>query len=133
MSLQLSGSQLGSPGVSIWLISRPSHSNGARAEEIDISRDFSSEAESETVLPSATEPRRLIAPAWNRIASFSEVFPLPRWPNRATLRILSASVLAMRRLLPPGRKHDNPRGARPLLLLGLERGLEPQDGLRVEL
>src|SRR5205823_11364768 len=74
---------------------RSSQEKEARLEEIDISRDFSSGAESETVVPSATEPRRLIAPAWNRIASFNEVFPLPRWPTRATLRILSASVLGI--------------------------------------
>ena len=41
----------------------PKASNEARLEEIDISRVFSSGAASETVVPSATEPRRLIAPA----------------------------------------------------------------------
>src|ERR687886_1589409 len=94
------------------LIFRPSHSNEERADEIDISRDFSSGAESETVVPSATEPRRLIAPAWNRIASFNEVFPLPRWPTRATFRILSASVLGMRAVSSlGGGGHQNPLGA----------------------
>ena len=64
-----SARKLGSPGVSIRLILRPPHSNDDSADEIDISRDFSSGAESETVVPSATEPRRLTAPASNRSAS----------------------------------------------------------------
>ena len=83
-----SATKLGSPGVSMRLILRSCHVNDARLEAIDISRAFSSGAESETVVPSATEPSRLIAPASNRSASFSDVFPLPRWPTRATLRIL---------------------------------------------
>ena len=89
-----SAMNLGSPGVSIRLILRSSHRNEARLEAIDIWRAFSSAAESETVVPSATEPRRLIAPASNRSASFSDVFPLPRWPTKATLRILSARIRA---------------------------------------
>src|ERR687886_1182053 len=100
------------------LIFRPSHSNDESADEIDISRDFSSGAESETVVPSATEPRRLIAPAWNRIASFNEVFPLPRWPTRATLRILSASVLGIAVSSP--RSEEGTINPRALLVLGLE-------------
>ncbi len=87
-----SATKLGSPGVSIRLILRPSHSNEARLEAIDICRDFSSSAESETVVPSATEPSRVIAPAWKSSASLSDVFPLPRWPTNATLRILSAGM-----------------------------------------
>ena len=76
---------------------RSSQRNDERLAEIDISRAFSSEAESETVVPSATEPSRLIAPASNKRASFTDVFPLPRWPTKATLRILfgdSCAILA---------------------------------------
>ena len=62
---------------------------------MDISRAFSSGAESDTVVPSATEPRRLTAPASNSRASFSEVLPLPRWPTKATLRILFAPSCGM--------------------------------------
>src|ERR687893_1829831 len=94
-----SATKLGSPGVSIRLILRSSQRNDERLAEIDISRAFSSEAESETVVPSATEPRRLIAPAVNRSASFTEVFPLPRWPTKATLRILFGDSCAIS-LLP---------------------------------
>src|SRR5215207_4902971 len=82
-----SATKLGSPGVSIRLILRSSQRNEEKLAEIDISRAFSSGAESDTVVPSATEPSRLIAPAVNRSASLTEVFPLPRWPTKATLRI----------------------------------------------
>ena len=80
----------GSPGVSIRLTLTPCQSKEASDAEIDIPRDFSSSSESETVVPSATEPRRVVAPASNSRASCSDVFPLPRWPTNATLRILSA-------------------------------------------
>src|SRR5215208_6174339 len=125
----------GSPGVSIRLTLRPSHSNDARLDAIDIWRDCSSGAESELDVPSATEPRRLTAPASYRSASFSEVFPLPRWPTNATLRILSAG---MPLLSSKGRRSQGTRrGAevldRLLADVGLERRLEPQDGLGVKL
>src|SRR5919106_6317228 len=100
-----SATKLGSPGVSIRLILRSSQRNDDRPAEIDIARDFSSVAESETVVPSATEPRRLIAPAWNRSASFTDVFPLPRWPTKATLRILfgdSCAICLSSRSIPSG-------------------------------
>ena len=90
-----SAMKLGSPGVSIRLILRSSQRNEERLAEIDISRAFSSVAESETVVPSATEPSRLIAPASNRSASFTDVFPLPRWPTNATLRILFGDSCAI--------------------------------------
>jgi hypothetical protein len=80
----------GSPGVSIRLTFVPCQSNEASDAEIDIPRDFSSSSESETVVPSATEPSLVVAPASNSRASCSDVFPLPRWPTNATLRILSA-------------------------------------------
>src|SRR5215210_7775609 len=83
-----SATKLGSPGVSIKLILRSSQPNDDRLAEIDISRACSSAAESDTVVPSATETSRLIAPAVNRSASFTDVFPLPRWPTKATLRTL---------------------------------------------
>ena len=56
------GHEAGSPGVSIRLILRSSQSNEASAAQIDISRSCSSVSESETVVPSATVPSRLIAP-----------------------------------------------------------------------
>src|SRR3954454_1618466 len=80
----------GSPGVSIRLTLTSRHSNEASDAEIDMPRDFSSSSESETVVPSATEPSLVVAPASKRSASCSDVFPLPRWPTNATLRILSA-------------------------------------------
>src|SRR5215213_1106731 len=91
-----SAMKLGSPGVSIRLILRSSQRNEERLAEIDISRAFSSIAESDTVVPSATEPSRLTAPASNRSASFTDVFPLPRWPTNATLRILFGDSCATR-------------------------------------
>src|SRR3954454_19856731 len=81
----------GSPGVSIRLTLTPCHSNEASDAETDIPRDFSSSSASETVVPSATEPSRVVTPASKRRASCSDVFPLPRWPTKATLRILSAA------------------------------------------
>src|SRR5918996_2384005 len=93
-----SATKLGSPGVSIRLILRSSQRKEERPAEIDISRAFSSDAASETVVPSATEPSRLIAPAVNRSASFTDVFPLPRWPTKATLRILLGDSCAIRLL-----------------------------------
>ena len=42
--------------------------------------------------PASTVPSRLIAPAWKSIASTSDVFPVPRWPVTATLRIFPGSV-----------------------------------------
>ena len=83
--------KLGSPGVSIRLTLTSRHSNEASDAEMDMPRDFSSSSASETVVPSATEPSRVVAPASNSRASCSDVFPLPRWPTRATLRILSAA------------------------------------------
>ncbi len=90
-----SATKLGSPGVSTRLILRSSQRNDERLAEIDISRVFSSGAESDTVVPSATEPSRLMAPASNKSASFTDVFPLPRWPTNATLRILFGDSCAI--------------------------------------
>ncbi len=82
----------GSPGVSIRLTFVPFHSNEARLALIDMPRAFSSSSESDTVVPSSTEPNRFVAPASKSSASIKEVFPLPRCPTRATLRILSAAA-----------------------------------------
>ena len=90
----------GSPGVSMRLTLTSRHSNEASDAEMDMPRDFSSSSASETVVPSATEPSRFVAPASNIKASCSDVFPLPRWPTRATLRILSAAY-GMPALLSP--------------------------------
>src|SRR4051794_38789319 len=98
----------GSPGVSIRLTLRSSHWNDARLDAIDIWRAFSSGAESDTVVPSATEPRRLTAPASYRSASFNEVFPLPRWPTNATLRILSAGMAFSSPQKGPSRQTTSP-------------------------
>src|SRR3954470_6968362 len=81
-----------SPGVSIRLILRPCHSRWQSDEASDIWRRCSSSSESEVVVPPSTVPRRLIAPAWKSIASTSDVFPVPRCPVTATLRILPGSV-----------------------------------------
>ena len=43
-------------------------------------------------MPRSTVPSRLTAPAWKSIASTSDVFPVPRWPMTATLRIFPGSV-----------------------------------------
>jgi hypothetical protein len=82
----------GSPGVSIRLTFTSRHSNEASDAAIDIPRLFSSSSASDTVVPSATEPSRVVAPAMCSRASCSDVFPLPRWPTKATLRILSAAT-----------------------------------------
>ena len=87
-----SAMKLESPGVSIRLTLRSSHSNEDSAAVIDICRAFSSGSASETVVPSITEPIRLIVPASNSSASCSEVLPLPRWPTSATLRMRSAGL-----------------------------------------
>src|SRR5688572_18995248 len=121
-----SAMKLGSPGVSTRLILRSSQRNEERLAEIDISRAFSSDAESETVVPSATEPSRLMAPASNRSASFTDVLPLPRWPTNATLRILFGDSCAIR--LPSPSRCE---GVRLLRESGFERVVD--GGGRVDL
>src|SRR5215217_3726294 len=123
----------GSPGVSMRLTLVSRHSNDASEAEIDIPRAFSSSSESETVVPSATEPSRVVAPAACSNASCSDVFPLPRWPTRATLRILSAACMTdLTSLSSRGR-------AEPSVLVSvaqvvaLEAALQAQDGLGVQL
>src|SRR5215216_129067 len=119
----------GSPGVSIRLIFTSRQSKEASDAEMDMLRDFSSSSESETVVPSATEPSLVVAPASNNKASCNDVFPLPRWPTRATLRILSAAC-GMPSPLPRtegGRLPSVPQ------VVSLQPGLQAQHGLRVEL
>src|ERR1700760_2051855 len=123
--------KLGSPGVSIRLTFTSRHSNEASDAEMDMPRDFSSSSASETVVPSATEPSRVVAPASNSRASCSDVFPLPRWPTRATLRILSAACgMPGAPLSPKARLCRLPSVAQ---VVSLQAGLEPQDGLCVQL
>src|SRR5829696_7224806 len=119
----------GSPGVSIRLTFTSRQLKDASAAEIDIPRAFSSSSESDTVVPSATVPSRVVAPASNSRASCSDVFPLPRWPTKATLRILSAAC-GMPSPLPRtegGRLPSVPQ------VVSLQPGLQAQHGLRVEL
>src|SRR3954451_24462910 len=124
----------GSPGVSISLTLRPSHWNDARLDAIDIWRAFSSGAESDTVVPSATEPRRLTAPASNRSASFRDVFPLPRWPTNATLRILSAGMAFSYTRQAERTMYTSDRAERYLVeQVGLKSRLQAQHRFRVEL
>src|SRR4051794_38925997 len=119
----------GSPGVSIrfTLVSR--QSKDASAAEIDIPRAFSSSSESDTVVPSATVPSRVVAPASNNKASCNDVFPLPRWPTRATLRILSAAC-GMPSPLP---RTEGRRLPSVPQVVSLQPGLQAQHGLRVQL
>ncbi len=95
-----------SPGVSIRLIFRSCHSLCASEPESDIWRRCSSSSQSETVEPASIVPSRFVAPAWNSIASTREVFPVPRCPTTATLRIFPGSW-AMR---PPGLSFDRSGG-----------------------
>src|SRR5215216_2440490 len=119
----------GSPGVSRRLTFVSRHSKEASDAEMDMLRDFSSSSESETVVPSATEPSLVVAPASNNKASCNDVFPLPRWPTRATLRILSAAC-GMPSPLPRAEGRRLPSVAQ---VVALEPGLEAQHGLGVEL
>src|SRR5215208_6289729 len=104
----------GSPGVSMRLILRPCHSRLASAACSDIRRRCSSGSQSVVVPAASIVPSRLTAPAWNSIASTSEVLPTPRCPTTATLRSLPGSTATE-------------------LMLTREAGLQAQDRLRVQL
>src|SRR3954454_20301768 len=126
-----SAMKLGSPGVSIRLTFTSRHSNEASDAEMDMPRDFSSSSASETVVPSATEPSRVVAPASNSRASCNDVFPLPRWPTSATLRILSAACgIAWRSSLYEAREARLPLVPE---IVSLQPGLEAQNRLGVQL
>ena len=84
-----------SPGVSRRLIFRPCQSAWQIEAERVICRLCSSSSQSETVVPDSTVPRRLTPPDWKSIASTNDVFPVPRWPTTATLRIFPGSVTAI--------------------------------------
>src|SRR5918995_1604368 len=115
----VSATKLGSPGVSMRLILRPSCSKEAMPAPIDIWRACSSGSWSSSVLPSSTLPSRLTIPASNRIASARLVFPLPLWPTRATLRIRSGGFMPTVAIYAFG--------------LALEAGAQAQHGLGVQL
>src|SRR3954470_14511640 len=137
-ALRASAMKLGSPGVSTRLTFTSRHSKEASDAEIDILRDFSSSSASETVVPSATEPSLDVAPASNSKASCSDVFPLPRWPTRATLRILSAARGMPGNPLSSDSEEMNATARRVGVasipqVVALEARLQPQHGLRVQL
>src|SRR4051794_12856147 len=127
-----SAMKLGSPGVSIRLTLTSRHSKEASDADTDMPRAFSSSSASETVVPSATEPSLVVAPASNSRASCNDVFPLPRWPTRATLRILSAACgmpgapLSLE-LRATGKLPSVPQ------VVSLQARLEPQHRLRMQL
>src|SRR3954447_9010162 len=128
-----SAMKLGSPGVSIRLTLTSRHSNEASDAEIDMPRDFSSSSASETVVPSATEPSRVVAPASNSRASCNDVLPLPRWPTRATLRILSAAYDMPGAPLSLGLRARGKLPGSVSEVVALEARLQPQHGLGVQL
>src|SRR6266536_579601 len=139
-----------SPGQSIRLIFRSRHSRWASEPDNDIWRRCSSSSQSATVVPCSIEPSRFVFPAWNSIASTSEVFPTPRWPITAMLRILAGSVSGIRLVSSLARwfggivsPREHPTGAssrRDVLRAergargrAAEAGLEAQNRLRVQL
>src|SRR5579862_5828969 len=81
-----------SPGVSTRLIFRSFHSRWQSEPARDIARFCSCSSQSETVVPWSIVPSRFVFPAWWSSASTSEVFPTPRCPATAMLRILAGSV-----------------------------------------
>src|SRR3954454_6065685 len=129
-----SAMKLGSPGVSMRLTFTSRHSKEASDAEMDMPRAFSSSSASETVVPSATEPSRVVAPASNSRASCSDVFPLPRWPTSATLRILSAACgMPMYSSLPGDTAKEKKTTGSVAQVVALEARLQAQHGLRVQL
>ena len=85
-----------SPGVSSRLIFRPCHSRCATDPERDIWRRCSSSSQSPMVVPCSIVPSLFVFPAWKSMASTSEVFPTPRCPTTAMLRIFPGSVAGIR-------------------------------------
>ena len=78
------------PGVSSRFILVSFHSTGSRARDTEALRRISSGSKSHTVLPSEIFPSRSDLPDRKKAASASEVFPVPAWPTRATLRMFLA-------------------------------------------
>ena len=115
-----------SPGVSMRLILRPCHSRWQIEAARDIWRRCSSSSQSLTVDPDSTVPSRFAAPAWNSIASTSDVFPVPRWPTTATLRILPGSAAI--------RDHPSaPSGSERSAGAARKPRLQTEDGFRMQL
>src|SRR6478736_3844595 len=81
-------------------------------------------SESLTVVPSAIEHLRAIAPVTASRASVSIVFPAPECPTSATLRILSGSSGGGAPLASARRRSDVPRAG------PLDGVLAPFDGMR---
>ena len=71
----------------------PPRSTCASPADRLIWRFFSSSSQSETVVPSATEPSLVTAPASKSSASNSDVLPVPRWPTSAMFLILAGSFI----------------------------------------
>ena len=71
------------------------------------------------VVPAWTVPRRLTAPDWKSSASTSDVFPVPRWPTTATLRILAGSGMGLSSSSGLGYRESLVGASRPL---GASRG-----------
>ena len=66
----------------------PSCMNGAQARLTERCWRTAAGSWSLTVVPSVTEPARLIVPVTASSASASVVFPAPEWPTSTTLRTL---------------------------------------------
>ena len=84
------------PGESTRLIFRSFHSRWQSEPESDIARFCSCRPSRRPSCPARRVPSRLIFPAWKSSASTREVFPTPRWPATAMLRIFVGSVAGMR-------------------------------------
>src|SRR5262249_16371784 len=100
------------------------------APVIDVFRRASSGSVSKADEPSSTHPMRVTAPAANRSASATAVFPVPPCPTMATLRILVTSSAA---ITPSGvgagvAPGDEPQAVeRQELVDGLDRGRGGRD------
>src|SRR4249920_587154 len=140
----------GSPGTSTRLTLRSCQLACSSDIAMENWRLCSSSSASDTVVPASTVPRRLIAPVWKSSASTSDVFPVPRWPTTATLRIFAGSGMGgqsssgldfpagkLSRRRSPARRR--PPEVRSVLRLGGLAGrarevrFQPQDRLRVQL
>src|SRR5690242_19777033 len=130
-----------SPGVSSRLILRSFHSRWQSDPERDIPRRCSCSSQSETVVPCSTLPSRFVFPASKSSVSTSDVFPTPRCPATAMLRIFVGSVAGIGGVYSSvasathriaafrgGLQLQRSRGAE-----GRDVRLEPEDRLRVEL
>ena len=90
----------GSPGVSSRLTFTPFQVRWQSDAAMLMPRRRSSSSKSQTVVPSATRPRRVVLPAAKSIASTRLVLPLPRWPSTATFRSWAGSGCAITRAFP---------------------------------